>query len=165
MDIKNKTLEKIFDRIAEIVLVLLASLLSILVVLLDQFFGIQQTISKLAPILLVKIILLQLVGAILLVAYIIYSRPKKKKFIRYNDLLWLADDPRPFCLPCNEKDKKKEYHMHPAGNNIPPRYKCPHCGYYPKPSKHPNDPDEPQPPKQRQPRTMIMRGWVTGWKD
>jgi len=164
MDLKNKIKEKIIDHLLQIGLLLIAFLLTALTFLLDQIFGIQQTISKLSPGLLLKIILLLLAVIICLVTYILYMRPNKKKFIRYNDLLWLHNDPVPFCLRCFEADKKT-FHMFIKIEGNPPRYKCPQCGYYPKPSKYPNDPDVPTPPKPKQPLFMTRSGFVTRYKD
>ena len=146
MDIKNKIKEKIIDHLLQIGLLLLALLLTALIFLIDQILGIQEKISTLSPVLLLKIILLLLAAIICLATYILYMRPNKKKFVRYNDLLWLHGDLVPFCLHCFEAEKKT-FHMFVKIEGNPPRYKCPHCGYYPKQSKHPDDPNDPASPK------------------
>jgi hypothetical protein len=138
MDIINKAKEKIIDHLLQTGLLLLAFLLTALAFLLDQIFEIQQTISKLSPLLLLKTILLLLAVVIFLVTYILYKRPKYK-FTRFNDLLWLHNEPVPFCLRCFEANNKA-FHMFVKIEGNPPRYKCQHCGYYPKASKHPDDP-------------------------
>jgi hypothetical protein len=92
------------------------------------------------------------------------DNPSTNKFIHFNDLLWLHGDPVPFCLHCYEADKKT-FHMFVKIESNPPRYKCQHCGYYPKASKHPDDPEDPPSPKPKQPLFMTRSGWVTKWKD
>jgi len=140
MDIIAKIKEKIIDRLLQIGLFLIGVLLTALAFLLDQIFEIQQTVSKLSPLLLLKIILLLSAVVIFLVAYILHKRPKYK-FTRFNDLLWLHNDPIPFCLNCYEANNNA-FHMFVKAQTDPPRYKCQHCGYYPKASKHPDEPKE-----------------------
>ena len=132
------------------------------------------------------IIIVALLALVVLLAWHLWERPKtispvdlskyknpdiketeskpRNDFIHHNDMLWLHNDPVPFCLPCHEKDKK-EFHMFVKIPGNPPRYKCQHCGYYPKASKHPDDPEDPAPSKPKQPLFITRSGWVTKWKD
>jgi hypothetical protein len=92
------------------------------------------------------------------------DEPPASKFMHFNDLLWLHGDPVPFCLRCSEGEQKT-FHMFVKIEGNPPRYKCPHCGYYPKPSKHPDDPEDTTPPAPKQPLFMTRSGFVTRYKD
>lgn len=139
MNIIDNIKEKIFDHIPETILFLLASLLSIFAVLLDQIFGIQHIISKLSPVPLAKLSLLLLGVILFLITYIIYLKTKDK-LIYFNELLWLPKDPIPFCPRCKEVDGKL-IHMvfNPQHRGSNAHYLCsnPKCELWRAPSEHP----------------------------
>lgn len=69
---------------------------------------------------------------------------KNLKTIFHENLLWLSDDPNPYCPACHESENK-QIHMvksqyHDIVNNkviYKPAYKCPKCKYMAKIVNHP----------------------------
>lgn len=61
------------------------------------------------------------------------------KFISHNNLLWLPDDPMPFCFRCWDVGRHpvhmEEYH----GRDGKDYYTCPKCNYSSIHSEHPNE--------------------------
>lgn len=140
-DIKKKLKEKIAENIAVALLSLLSSV-PVAVAFLFDHLGLRKIVEALGPVPLAKTILYLSGAYILLAAYAVYSRPKKLKFIPSGNLLWLKNDPLPFCELCYQ-NHNKQFHMEfrqvekgsPYIDNF--RHICPSCNNQVRHSEHP----------------------------